>query len=114
MDHNVIEHTSAVTIGKSLTASGSLISVGTGVAFTEIELKAIGVFSGIVIGVIGLMITYYFQHKNYKLNEQKALKSGDWDGIERRLDERSENVVYSNKQFGNVAANRRQGYPKKR
>ena len=85
MDTNLAEHasTTALTVGKGMVAGGAIASVGFG--FTELELKAIGVFSGIIIGLIGLIITFYFQQKTYKLNEQKALQTGEWDGTERRV-----------------------------
>lgn len=81
--------------GVKTTVVGASVSVISGIGLTPIELQAIGVISG-AIGVLGgLIITAtsaYFKHKlertkveqEHILNVEKALKEGEWDGKERR------------------------------
>ena len=83
---HIVEHvqTTAATVGSTMTIGGSATAVIFGVAFNQVEMQLLGIAVGAIVGVFGLFIQAIDKYKNYRLAEQKALQSGEWDGKERR------------------------------
>lgn len=82
----MVEHvqTTAATMGTKMTIGGGATAVIFGVAFNQVEIQLLGVLVG-SIGVIGgLIINAVARYLERKDRIQVMLKSGEWDGIERR------------------------------
>lgn len=75
----------AITVGKTMITGGAVAAVGSAFGLSELEWKALGILAGIVVGIAGVCVSFYFQNKKYKLEEQIALNSHQWDGVERRV-----------------------------
>lgn len=62
------------TIAMKTAAAAQYAGGGTAVYFglSAGEWQAIGVVAGIVIGLAGLAVNYYFKHKHYKLAVMRA------------------------------------------
>lgn len=81
---DIVHHAVEGTIGTKMTYAGSATAVISGIALNNVEVQLIGVMIGAVVGIIGLLIQGTSKYAEHKLNVQKALKSGQWDGKERR------------------------------
>lgn len=72
--------------GVKVAYTGAATAVISGVTLNQVEVQLIGVGIGAFVGVCGLIITSIAKYYERKDRLQVLLKSGDWDGIERRLD----------------------------
>jgi hypothetical protein len=82
MNHEVV-----VTVAKVGTTTGGLTTVIAGV-FSNIPIAVYGILLTAVFGILGLVVTYYFKNKEYriKLAEFKVKHKGaDPDYILDRL-----------------------------
>jgi len=73
-----------VTQGVAMTVGGSATAVIFGYSFTQVELQAVGILVGALVGIMGVIITAIAKYYERKDRLQSMLKTGDWDGIERR------------------------------
>lgn len=68
--------------GAKMTYGGAGLAVFFGL--TAIQIQSLGVIVGILVGIGGLVITAIAKYYERKDRLQAMLKSGEWDGIERR------------------------------
>lgn len=87
MQQFIVNHGTALSdVGSTMTYGGAATAVFFGVRFNQAEVQLIGVISGIVIGLLGLIGKYIVDYYKYKLEVQIAIKTEKWDGVERRQD----------------------------
>lgn len=81
---DIVHHAIEGTVGAKMTYAGSATAVISGIALNNVEVQLIGVMIGAVVGIIGLLIQGTSKYAEHKLNVQKALQNGEWDGKKRR------------------------------
>ena len=77
------------TQGVAMTVGGSATAAIFGYSFTQVELQAFGILVGALVGVLGVIVTAIAKYYERKDRVQAMLNKGDWDGIERRTNGRS-------------------------
>lgn len=89
MKEYITQHSVEIaSAGSKATVTGAATAVISGVTLNQVEVQLIGVVIGAVVGVIGLVIQAVAKYYERKDRIQIALKSGEWDGIERRSNTR--------------------------
>ena len=86
MKEYITQHSVEIaSTGSKATVTGAATAVISGVTLNQVEVQLIGVAIGAIVGVIGLIIQSVAKYYERKDRIQIALKNGNWDGKERRL-----------------------------
>lgn len=80
----IVHHAVEGTFGTKMAYGGGATAALAGFVLNNVEVQLIGVAIGAVVGVIGLCIQGVSKYAEHKLNVQKALQNGEWDGKKRR------------------------------
>lgn len=115
MKDYVIENAAAISSGGTkMTFGGAATAVFFGKYVNQVEVQLIGVVIGALVGIGGLIITAVAKYYERKDRIQVLLKSGDWDGIERRIDGNPKNDVQVYNKPNSSHFSRRKGNSQRR